>query len=354
VAVLLVLLHHAFADAGALEPLLRPLRMAGWAGVALFFVLSGYLVTSALVAESEREGRVEVGRHLARRLARLLPPLAVLWVVTLGVRTLIHAPLPWNRVLGEVLMLQDHLGRMWLHTWSLAVEWHFCLVLPALTWLPARARLPLLAAVVVGSPLLRAVAFRPPAGEEPLPFATLLRLDALALGAAFALLAPEGIRRGRAWLAALGLVGLLPLCLRAPGTSAGSAAWKPSLAALSGAALPAACAAPAVLPAWARPLRQVGRRPCSLYLWHVPEWTWGTAALRVLTGTEPSGAGCCSATSLPRSRWVGSWRRRWSSRRSAGGRCAGPVCRRQGLPGPAPGSRWRKVHGAPWTSPSSS
>ncbi len=290
-AVLLVLLHHAFAEAGALEPLLRTLRTAGWAGVELFFVLSGYLVTSALVAESEQEGRVNVGRHLARRLARLLPPLAVLWLVTLGVRALVHAPLPWNRVLGEVLMLQNHLGRMWLHTWSLAVEWHFYLVLPALTWLPARARLPLLAAVVVGSPLLRALAFCPSAGEEPLPFATLLRLDALALGAAFALVAPGGVVRGRAWLAVLGVGGLVPLSLFAPGTPHAGAAWMPSLAALSGVALLAACAAPGALPAWAVPLQQVGRRAYSLYLWHVPVWVWGTASLRALTGAEPSGAG---------------------------------------------------------------
>ncbi len=290
-AVLLVLLHHAFADAGALEPFLRPLRTAGWAGVELFFVLSGYLVTSALLEESNEQGRLDVGRHLARRLARLLPPLAVLWIVTLGVRALIHAPLPWNRVLGEVLMLQNHLGRMWLHTWSIAVEWHFYVLLPALLGLPARVRLPLLAVVVVGSPLLRAVAFHPAPGEEPLPFATHLRLDALALGAAFALFAPGGLRLGRAWLAVLGVGCLVPLSMLAPGTGAGRAAWMPSLAALAGVALLAACAAPGALPAWAVPLQQVGRRAYSLYLWHVPVWIWGTASLRAFLGAEPSGPG---------------------------------------------------------------
>ncbi|MEN9798318.1 MAG: hypothetical protein RL653_2014, partial [Pseudomonadota bacterium] len=220
-AVLLVLCHHACADAGVLEPLLRPLRTVGWAGVELFFVLSGYLVTSALLEEAEREGRVDVGRHLARRLARLLPPLAVLWLVTLAVRAIIHAPLPWNRVVGEVLMLQNQLGRMWLHTWSLAVEFHFYVLLPGLLWLKPRARLPVLAVVIVGSPLLRAVAFQPAVDVEPLPFSTPLRLDALALGAALALVVPNGVPNRRTLLAVLGLACLLPLMVLAPGAWGG-------------------------------------------------------------------------------------------------------------------------------------
>src|SRR3954449_9620635 len=49
----------------------------GFLGVALFFVLSGYLITALLVQERERTGRVRLGAFWARRARRLLPALVL-------------------------------------------------------------------------------------------------------------------------------------------------------------------------------------------------------------------------------------------------------------------------------------
>src|SRR5260370_1262094 len=54
--------------------------LGGYLGVDFFFTLSGFLITSLLLAESSRSGRVSLGAFWARRARRLLPALAVLMV----------------------------------------------------------------------------------------------------------------------------------------------------------------------------------------------------------------------------------------------------------------------------------
>ena len=62
----------------------------GFLGVDAFFVLSGYLITSLLLAEWEQTGRIALGMFWARRARRLLPALLLMVaVVTLGARTLL-------------------------------------------------------------------------------------------------------------------------------------------------------------------------------------------------------------------------------------------------------------------------
>src|SRR5207245_9936604 len=72
VAMLLVVIHHT-----------RCGLVGGHIGVDLFFVLSGFLITTLLLAEAEKTGRVRLGRFYLARLARLGPALVVtvLWTV---------------------------------------------------------------------------------------------------------------------------------------------------------------------------------------------------------------------------------------------------------------------------------
>jgi peptidoglycan/LPS O-acetylase OafA/YrhL len=63
VAVVAVLLYH----------LSVPWLRGGFLGVDLFFVLSGYLITSLLVAEYRARGSIRLGTFWARRVRRLLP-----------------------------------------------------------------------------------------------------------------------------------------------------------------------------------------------------------------------------------------------------------------------------------------
>lgn len=104
-------------------------KRGGYIGVEIFFVLSGFLVSGLLYREYQKTGQVHVLRFLARRAFKLYPSL---WVLTIA-GTYIYAPVEIEQVLGELFFLQNYVGSIWLHTWSLAVEEHFYLLLSAFT-----------------------------------------------------------------------------------------------------------------------------------------------------------------------------------------------------------------------------
>jgi len=115
---------------------------AGQIGVNVFFVLSGFLITSILLREVDSTGAVRLRRFFARRALRLLPALftmiAVVVVYTLAVRpAATHAPLlravPWVVFYAgnweRIAHGTDSLG--WFgHTWSLSIEEQFYLLWP--------------------------------------------------------------------------------------------------------------------------------------------------------------------------------------------------------------------------------
>lgn len=143
VAVTLVVLQHTgdflVSDDG---PSLTggPLLPGGFLGVDLFFVLSGFLITTLLLEEHQRSGRVAYGRFYERRALRLLPALGVLlvgttaWVAATGDGLRAHLRgvaaatfYVWNWAVAAGADLGDFgLG----HLWSLAVEEQFYLVWP--------------------------------------------------------------------------------------------------------------------------------------------------------------------------------------------------------------------------------
>jgi peptidoglycan/LPS O-acetylase OafA/YrhL len=131
-AVLMVIGFHAFA----------PGASGGYLGVDVFFVLSGYLITTLLVEEVERTGSVQLRRFYLRRFMRLTPALLLMLIAYL-----LLAPLAWPKmafhtdvrdVLISTFYLSDYASAYWSapfylrHTWSLAVEQHFYLLWPLL------------------------------------------------------------------------------------------------------------------------------------------------------------------------------------------------------------------------------
>jgi peptidoglycan/LPS O-acetylase OafA/YrhL len=169
VAVLLVLAGHtAFgawpADRGVWKGVLAP-RGGGLTGVQLFFVLSGYLITSILVSERDRSGRVSLLGFYKRRARRLVPALVILVaaylllvVYTRPARDLI--PALWSVLLALTYTMNVAAITRWPndgflgHTWSLAVEeqfyivWGLSVALLPRRWIPRVALLGLLVTVV--------------------------------------------------------------------------------------------------------------------------------------------------------------------------------------------------------------
>lgn len=159
-AVLLVILHHAGV----------PGVRAGYVGVDVFFVISGFLITAHLVGEATRTGRVRFAAFYARRIRRLLPAalLVVLGTVAAALLTgspakvadaAVHAWFTTFYGLNYRLAAEgvDHQNATAApsplqHYWSLAVEEQFYLLWPLLIvvalWVARRAGRPALPAVV--------------------------------------------------------------------------------------------------------------------------------------------------------------------------------------------------------------
>src|SRR5450759_534901 len=110
----------------------------GGAGVTLFFVLSGYLITSLLFAEKDRFGRVDLRAFYMRRALRLFPALAAVLVVVVLLVVTGSMPQAASEGVDYRIVLLGVVGYVanWVavagqsigilgHTWSLAVEEQF-------------------------------------------------------------------------------------------------------------------------------------------------------------------------------------------------------------------------------------
>lgn len=176
---------------------------AGWIGVDLFFVLSGFLVGGLLMAEVRRSGQLRVGRFYVRRAFKIYPAFYVLLITTIIVGPMLGTPVSSGGIVAEAFFIQNYKGPIWQHTWSLAVEEHFYILLPLLLGLFVRRgdrvnpfrKLPMLI-ITIGIGLLawrivRAYTHAQTGGPfeyAPLLYRTHIRIDALFLGVLLAYL----------------------------------------------------------------------------------------------------------------------------------------------------------------------
>lgn len=277
IAILLVLSFHFRMPTGSagLDAALQPIFAVGWAGVDLFFVLSGFLVGRILLDEAARPGGFRYRRFFVRRALRLWPALylylAVLW--------LIDGPTGWHTVWPVLLHVQNYVDWAPSHLWSLAVEEHFylagALALPAVLRFGTRWGVAMLAAIVLVCPALRLAALLAGAPTLEIQWQTQYRLDALALGVLLACCArhrPEWLERAgrcRAWLFAAAAAGWAWLAIGDAGALSQSLGF--SIAAFSAAALLVAMLdmhIPRLLLPAARAVGGLGTIAYSLYLWH--------------------------------------------------------------------------------------
>lgn len=200
------------------------LYMHGNLGVDIFFAISGLLICSRLLDEERKSGAISIQNFYLRRAFRILPP-AMAFLATLAILArVISLPVGIPEILASLFFVRNYtfffqhfqtLNPFYTsHFWSLAVEEHFYLLLPALlVFAPKRWRVSLLfllaAAVGVHRFLL---------GTAASVMHTDTRLDALVVPAAIAiLLQKESLRTRltpwlRFWpLLAIAVVGLVIL-----------------------------------------------------------------------------------------------------------------------------------------------
>jgi peptidoglycan/LPS O-acetylase OafA/YrhL len=105
-------------------------------GVELFFVLSGFLITSLLLREQERFGSIRLFSFYGRRASRVLPPMMAYLAVVSLVCVLTSAAIPWRSILGSALLISGvyphNISVLTDQLWSLGVEEQFYLIWPLL------------------------------------------------------------------------------------------------------------------------------------------------------------------------------------------------------------------------------
>jgi peptidoglycan/LPS O-acetylase OafA/YrhL len=200
VAILLVMISHA------LHSYARDLPAESWLdhvstgthGVNLFFGISGLLITSRLVDEWNRHGRISLRGFYVRRVFRILPAalLVLVCVGALGMagllpvaRSELVASLFFYRNYLPALLAPDGTGFFTAHYWSLAVEEHFYLVWPLLVFaLSRRGIVRACLAGIVSALALRIVLTVAGVDELSISVLTPCRLDSLCVGGLLAAL----------------------------------------------------------------------------------------------------------------------------------------------------------------------
>jgi peptidoglycan/LPS O-acetylase OafA/YrhL len=311
-AVIAVLLYHGDVS----------WARGGYFGVDAFFVLSGFLITSLLLAEFAADRTIALGAFWARRARRLLPAIALVLVAVAvyavvvahplelrqlrgdGLSTLVYAT-NWHQVFSHQSYFEQYAAPSALrHTWSLAIEEQFYLVWPLVvlgvlrvTRGSRRALLALCITLATASAALMALWYTPGRDPSRVYYGTDTRAQSLLIGATLAIffswraLSPRRARLASLFDAtALLAMGALLLLW---GTTTSSEAWQYRGGFAVMAILVAFVIANVTQPehqgllarglSWA-PLRAVGMISYGLYLWHWPIFVWLSAERTGLDG----------------------------------------------------------------------
>ncbi len=311
-AVIAVLLYHADL----------PWIPSGFLGVDVFFVISGYLITSLLLTESRRTGTVDFRRFWYRRVRRLLPAL-FLMIGVVALYTVVFLPDEASKLRGDLVSSIFYVNNWWQifhhqsyfaaagrppmlqHLWSLAVEEQFYLFWPMififLMFLFQRQRSRMLLAIgagIVASTVLMAVLYQPLGDPSRVYFGTDTRASTILVGVALAFawspwrLQAQVGKGARFVLDAVGISALAALVWTVLNVNE----FQPGL--YRGGFLVVAILAALVIAVAVHPvggllnaflslpiLRWIGKRSYGIYLWHWPVYMITRPTLDVpLTG----------------------------------------------------------------------
>lgn len=328
-AIIGVLLFHGGVDAVP----------GGFLGVDVFFVLSGFLISTLLLEELDRSDRVRFGTFYLRRARRLLPALFLLLTVLAlavgfvytdaaaalrrdGLAALTYVT-NWWFIFSEQSYF-DFTGRppLLAHLWSLAIEEQFYLLWPLLLFLLYRlGKRPMVGWLALVTALASTAWMWWLADDQAMPlfadpsriyFGTDSHIMGLLVGAALATvwrpgLAPAHVPTGARWLLTGAGIGALALIVAAYTFVSEYTSWLYRGGFLLFSLVVALAIAMLTHPAIAlgrvfatQPMRYIGERSYGLYLWHWPvvlvtrpgldtPWDgsvgwhpWATAALRII------------------------------------------------------------------------
>ncbi|WP_353816086.1 acyltransferase family protein [Agromyces sp. SYSU T00266] len=293
IAVCAVVLHHGW-------PAVAP---AGYMGVDVFFVVSGFLITALLLREHARTGRISLKDFYLRRARRILPAAMAVLVAVTVLTYLVVPRVEWRSYFREVIASALYFEN-WLlasdsqdpargdlastpvqHFWSLSVEEQFYLAWPlliivAIGFAARRARDPRRALLVVlGAATVASFAWNVVLTVQDhnlAYFSTFTRVWEFGVGGILAILVPvvapgrERLRAAAGWLG-IALIAVPILTFRTPEGFPGLVVLVPVAGALAviWAGMPDTAWSPARATGLA-PVQWTGDISYSLYLWHWP------------------------------------------------------------------------------------
>lgn len=125
-AIILTLSRHLFSSQNFLWRI-------GWSGVHMFFVLSSFLITNILLAEYAKNGKIKFLTFFKRRALKIYPLYYFFVLISILHSNQFSVKSYRIQFIGQILHLQNYTGMLWYHTWSLAAEEQFyviiCLIL---------------------------------------------------------------------------------------------------------------------------------------------------------------------------------------------------------------------------------
>ncbi|WP_221585417.1 acyltransferase family protein [Microbacterium sp. G2-8] len=284
-AVMSVLVYH-----------LWPNRLpGGFVGVDVFFVISGYLITSHLLREREKTGRIALASFWARRAARLLPA-SLLVLAATAIAVIVWVPQSlWKQFLGEIAasalyvqnwrlmadsvdyLAAENTASPVQHFWTLSAEEQFYVLLPLLLvgsiWLFRRLswRRVALAAVATATiaSLVYGVVLTAQAPSQAY-FSTFTRAWEFGAGALLAFVPQHGRVRLGSGVTVTGVVGILAAVMLFSGDMPfpGAAALLPVLG--TAAVIWGGRVSPLEMLGRIAPVSFLGRVSYAIYLWHWP------------------------------------------------------------------------------------
>ncbi len=294
-------------NGGPILKVINDVRNRGGAGVDIFFVLSGFLITGILF--DTRHDSQFFKRFFARRSVRIFPIVYLLFAVLAILTPFVGYEWHWQHLTFLIYMgnffANNHFDYYLLkstahpaaegtlaHLWSLCVEEQFYLVWPIVVWL-IRDRVKLLwtsVGLCVLALVLRIAAvmmWSPGTWQVWLPRSLPFRLDDLVMGAILALLlrgpAADAVQRSMKWVFLLGLAGtLLSFHFSPDPNSAWALTGQMTLIGIASVGLIGVTLRPA---SWAfkvfnlRPFRVLGKYSYGFYVWHI---VWGRAWTQML------------------------------------------------------------------------
>lgn len=282
IAIILVLLFHLHIPGLSL----------GWAGVPLFFVLSGFLITGILIDAKKEKFSYYIKSFYIKRTLRIFPLFYLYLILNFLALVVTNRPVDgyaWyfsylqNYHLGAEIYSQGYIPGIVAHTWSLAVEEQFYLLWPFVVFFLNRKQLAYLCIVlIVAAPVTRWIILQD-SGNIYMANVTLPGcLDMMAYGALLAILRTSTIKIVSALVFSLFSVGAL-LMLYAIYTLGLDAFWNPekwtapafyaytALAFIFGLPIWLVTKTPVSLLVCAlttRPLLYTGKISYGLYIWH--------------------------------------------------------------------------------------